>query len=484
MIATYLGAGYLSDIFFAAFKLPNFFRRIFAEGAFNAAFVPIFSKKIGDKKSAIAFAQNIFSIFFYILLIIILFLQAIMPWFVEIIFPGFTADDSKISLLTTLSRITIFYLLFITITSLFCAILNSYNKFSAASSVSIILNATLIFALLLLSPFMPNFAYALSCGVFLAGILQIFWISFFLIKKGIFIYPQLPKFDLETKKFFKKFFSGVVGANVMQINLLVDSIIASFYAGAVSYIYYADRINQLPLALIGIAINIALLPKLSKAIKNNKKDALSLQNSSIEIAMILAIPAASALFILAPIIMETLFMRGEFGIQQVKITAQCLQLYAIALPAYISIKVLETSFFANENTKTPMKIAIICVIFNIICNLILINFFAFKGIIIASILASYLNVFLMIKLLKKSKYFIIKKETITKLLKIIIPNSIMLLSIVIMQNYLEAKNIILLLQLIILIILGLVIYLINCRVFGIITTPLIKLISKKIIKPT
>jgi putative peptidoglycan lipid II flippase len=178
-IATYLGAGYLSDIFFAAFKLPNFFRRIFAEGAFNAAFVPIFSKKNNQKKSAVSFAQNIFSIFFYIILILILFLQAIMPWFVAIIFPGFSTDESKIALLTNLSRITIFYLLFITITSLFCAILNSYNKFSAASAVSIILNATLIFAIFFLSPFLPNFAYALSWGVFIAGILQILWISFF-----------------------------------------------------------------------------------------------------------------------------------------------------------------------------------------------------------------------------------------------------------------------------------------------------------------
>jgi putative peptidoglycan lipid II flippase len=469
MIATYLGAGYFSDIFFAAFKLPNFFRRVFAEGAFNAAFVPMFSKKLDNKKSAIAFAQNIFSILLYILLIVILFLQAIMPWFIEIIFPGFVADNNKISLLVTLSRITIFYLLFIAITSLFCAILNSYNKFSATSSVSIILNATLIFAIIFLSPFLPNFAYALSWGVFIAGILQILWISFFLIRKRIFIYPKLPKLDAETKKFFKKFFSGIIGANVMQINLLIDSIIASFYAGAISYIYYADRINQLPLAMIGIAINIALLPKLSKAIKNNKKEAVSLQNFSIEIAMILAIPAASALFILAPMIMEVLFMRGEFGIEQVKITAQCLQLYTLALPAYIIAKVLEPSFFANEDTKTPMKIAIICVIFNIICNLILMNFFAFKGVIVASILASYLNVFLMIRMLKKNGYFLLKIETTRKIIKIIIPNLMMILAIIFLQKFLEEKNTSLLLQLITLITVGLAIYVATSRIFGIIS---------------
>jgi len=468
VIATYLGAGYLSDIFFAAFKLPNFFRRIFAEGAFNAAFVPIFSKKITDKKSAIEFAQNIFSILFYVLLILILFLQIVMPWFVQIIFPGFASSEQKISLLTSLSRITIFYLLFITITSLFCAILNSFNKFSAAAAVSVILNATLIFSIFFLSPLLPNFAYALSWGVFIAGILQISWISIFLFKKGIFIYPKLPKFNAETKNFFKKFFSGVIGANVMQINLLIDSIIASFYAGAISYIYYADRINQLPLAMIGIAINIALLPKLSKAIKNNKKQAKLLQNFAIEAAMILTIPAASALLVLAPMIMEALFMRGEFGIKQAQITGQCLQLYSLALPAYITTKVLEPSFFANEDTKTPMKIAIICVIFNIIFNLILMQFFAFKGIIMASILASYLNVILMIKLLKKSNFYLIKKEITYKIAKIIIPNSIMIISILLLQSILIKTNILLIIQLIILIIIGLSTYLISSLAFKII----------------
>jgi putative peptidoglycan lipid II flippase len=293
---------------------------------------------------------------------------------------------------------------------------------------------------------------------------------FFLIKEGIFIYPKFPKFDPEIKKFFKKFFSGVVGANVMQINMLIDGIIASFYAGAISYIYYADRINQLPLALIGIAINIALLPKLSKAIRNDKKKAVSLQNFSIEISMILAIPAASALFILAPIIIESLFMRGEFGIEQVKITALCLQLYSLALPAYIATKVLEPSFFANEDTKNPMKIAIICVVFNIICNLILIQFFAFRGIIIASILSSYLNVFLMIRILKKTQYYLIKKETTAKIIKVMFPNLIMIASVIAMQNFLENTSLTLLLQLLILIGTGLVLYLLSARIFGIIST--------------
>ncbi|MDA9818252.1 murein biosynthesis integral membrane protein MurJ, partial [Flavobacteriaceae bacterium] len=454
LIASFLGVGALSDIFFAAFRLPNFFRRIFAEGAFNAAFVPAFNKKLDQStknKKAINFAQNICSILIYTILILIIILQIIMPWFIKGIFPGFAAESEKINLLITLSRITIFYLLFITIVSLFSAILNSLDKFASASSAPIILNATLIASIFFLSSITPNLAYALSWGVFIAGILQIFWVGIFLYKKGILIYPKIPKFSPEIKKFLKKFFSGIIGANVMQLNLLIDSLIASFFAGAISYIYYADRVNQLPLAIIGIAINIALLPKISKKIKSEPAKAVSLQNAAIEIGLLLALPAAAALFFLSQIIIEVLFQRGQFGQDQTLIVAECLKLYAIALPAYILVKILEPSFFARENTKTPMKIAIVCVVINIICNLLLFKPFGYKGIIIASIFSSYLNLSLLLLILIKKKYFYFTQNIWKIMFKISVPVALMILCLLGLIRFLEHQGMALVWQLIMLI---------------------------------
>ena len=263
----------MSDAFFAAFKLPNFFRRVFAEGAFNSAFVPIFIEKVQDTKTKndeIFFVRNVFSLLFYILLIFIILFQIFMPIFMKGLFPGFFNDPEKSELLINLSRITIFYLLFISLVSLCSGILNSVGKFAIPASAPIILNATLVASIFLFSSISPTYAHALSWGVFAAGILQFIWLFIFTAKSGYLLYPKMPKFNTDLKKFFARLIPGVIGANLLQINLLVNSIFASLIAGGVSYLYYADRINQLPLALIGIAIGIALLPDLSKKIKAKK----------------------------------------------------------------------------------------------------------------------------------------------------------------------------------------------------------------------
>jgi putative peptidoglycan lipid II flippase len=216
--------------FFAAFRLPNFFRRIFAEGAFNSAFVPIFIEKLQDKKTDADekfFVRNIFSILFYALLFFTIIFQIFMPTFMKILFPGFFSDPEKSALLINLSRITIFYLIFISLVSLCSGILNSLNKFAVPASSPIILNATLIASVFVFGPIAPNYAYALSWGVFIAGILQFLWLFFFTIKAGFLVYPNFPTINSDIKKFFRKLVPGVIGANVMQINLLVDSIFAN-----------------------------------------------------------------------------------------------------------------------------------------------------------------------------------------------------------------------------------------------------------------
>ncbi len=441
LIAKYIGVGFLSDVFFAAFKLPNFFRRIFAEGAFNSAFVPIFVGKLqnSDKNDTLLFAQNILSFLFFILLIFIIALQVFMPWLMKFMFFGFAANQEKLSLLTHLSRITIFYLLFISIVSLFSGILNSIGRFAAPAAVSIILNATLITSIFVFRPFVPNLAYCLSWGVFSAGILQLLWLSFFLFKVKMLVFPTIPKINDDIKYFFRKLIPGVIGANVMQINLLVDTMIASFISGAVSYLYYADRINQLPLAMIGIAINIALLPSLSNAIKSNdSQNAIKLQNIALEASLILVIPATLALACLSSSMIKVLFERGEFGASETIMVAKALMFYSLGLPAFVVTKVLEPSFFARSNTKTPMKIALLCLLVNILLNLAFLKPFGYVGIVLASVFSSYLNVILLFYQLVSKKHFIFAEDFIVKLIQIIIPAFLMAGVLLFCNSYLLA----------------------------------------------
>jgi len=424
-IARYLGVSTLSDVFFAAFKLPNFFRRIFAEGAFNSAFVPIFVDKLQvqhNRREALLFVRNILSFLFYALLIFIIILQIFMPLAMKFMFFGFSSNPEKFNLLVNLSRITIFYLLFIAIVSLFSAILNSIEKFAIPSAVPIILNGTLIASLFIFDSITPNLAYALSWGVFAAGILQLLWLGIFLIKHKVLVYPTIPKVNKDAKYFFKKLVPGVIGANVMQLNLLVDTMIASIITGAISYLYYADRINQLPLAMIGIAINIALLPALSKKIKSgNIKQAIKMQNLALEAGLFLVIPAALGLFALATPIIDTLFARGEFGTGETFLVAKALQYYAFGLPAFVMVKVLEPAFFSRGNTSLPMRIALFCLGTNIVLNIVFIAPFGYVGIILASVIASYLNVALMLYHLIKKDHFAFEKKFLSQLIKILVP---------------------------------------------------------------
>jgi putative peptidoglycan lipid II flippase len=464
LIAKFIGVSILSDAFFAAFRLPNFFRRVFAEGAFNAAFVPIFIAKIQDKKSVNdekEFARNTFSILLYALLIFTLIFQIFMPFFMKILFPGFFESAEKSQLLISLARITIFYLIFISLVSLLSGILNSLSKFAVPASAPIILNSTLIASIFLFAEITPNYAYALSWGVFLAGILQFIYLFYFTFKAGFLLFPTLPKFDGDVKKFFRKLLPGVIGANVMQINLLIDAVFASLITGAISYIYYADRINQLPLAMIGIAIGIALLPNLSRKIKNCEFDeANKLQNLALEVGLILVIPAALALNILALPIISTLFERGAFGENESMAVARALAFYALGLPCYVLVKVMEPSFFARGDTKTPMKIAIICLIANVIFNLSFFKLgFGYIGVVLSSVLSSYLNITIAFSALVFSKKFSFEKGFVLKLIRIAIPAIIMAISLIYLRNYFAVnESFHKIAQLLIMIICGLVIY--------------------------
>ena len=321
LIATFVGAGFIADVFFVAFKLPNFFRRLFAEGAFSAAFIPIFSSilKKNGKSKALQFGSEVLSLLFFILFLVIIIFEFLMPVVVYFLAPGFAQDPAKLNLLIELSRITFPYLFFISLVSLYTGVLNSFNKFAIGAASPILLNLTFIIFIFCFGEIFETKGHMLSWAVFFAGLFQLVFLIFGIFKNNLEIFFVKPKFSKYIKKLFKLIIPGAIGAGVIQINLLIDIILASFLnTGSISYLYYAERINQLPIALIGVALGTVLLPTLSKQISQNEKNkALYTQNRAIEFCLLLAIPASVAIFIIAePILVH--FLKGENFLQLIK----------------------------------------------------------------------------------------------------------------------------------------------------------------------
>lgn len=431
--AKYLGTGYLADLFLTAFKLPNFFRNIFTEGAFNSSFIPIFSSELekNDKKNSDNFVRNIFSIFLYAILIITLLSEIFMPQLVSILAPGFIKNKIMISL----SRITFIYLIFISMVSFMSAILNSYGKFASPSITPIILNITLIFFSMVSQYIDKNIALLLSIGVVVGGILQFLWLLFFTFKNKLILYPVYPKIDENIKKFFKNFFNGFLGYGVIQINSMVDAIMATHIAGAVSFIYYSDRISQLPLALIGTAISISILPLLSKKIHlNNIEDVNTIQEKSIFIALFLGIPCAIGLYMLSDLFIPLLFERGKFTHNDSIAVISCLKLCAFSLPIFILTKILQTIFYANKDTKTPLISSSINLVSNVFFNIILMKYLGYRGIVLSTVISSYINCSILLFVLIKRKKLNFSLDFLIKSLKTIYPLIFMVISINLLKN--------------------------------------------------
>jgi putative peptidoglycan lipid II flippase len=395
LIASCLGAGPVADAFFVAFKLPNFFRRLFAEGAFNAAFVPLFAARLAEAGHVAAerFATQVMSVMVVFLFCFITVLQIGMPWLMAVIAPGFIGDPAKYSLAVDLARTTFPYLLFISLVSLMGGVLNALDRFAAAAATPIILNIILITALLTATPYLPSPGHALAWGVAIAGIAQFLWLIAACRRAGMQFFLPRPRLTPGVRKLLRLMVPGAVGAGVVQINLLIDIVIASILpTGAVSFLYYADRVNQLPLGVVGVAIGTALLPLLSRQLRAGEiAAAANSMNRGMEIALLLTVPAAAALLVIAEPIVIVLFERGAFDPTISTATARALMAYAVGLPAYVLIKVLAPGFFAREDTTTPVRIAIVCVILNIALSLILIQFLAHAGIALATGISAWVN---------------------------------------------------------------------------------------------
>jgi putative peptidoglycan lipid II flippase len=429
LMSHYMGASIISDAFVVAFKFPNFFRRFFAEGALNAAFVPQFAGKLSEEgqDSAKKMATDVFSIMAWFLFCFVLFIEILTPYVIPVIAPGFSGTPERVELAITFTRITFPYILCISLTALLAGMLNSIDRFWAASAAPILLNIAMIFSLLMIPYTSISSGVLLSAAVFVAGILQLGWLYWSCMRQGLALPLHLPRITDDVRHVMRKMLPGMVGAGAMQINLLIDLQLASFLPiGSMTYLYYADRLYQLPMSIFGVAIGTALLPSLSKLWRaQNTDQALGLQNKALTFALFMNMPAAVGLIVLSQPLIALLFGHGRFSEADVMQTAPALAAFASGLPAYVAAKVFTTTFFARNDTKTPVKVAGFAILGNLILNLCLMPYFLHVGLALSTSIAAYGQVIALGILLHKRGLFHLTKDLISFGIKITIISIIM-----------------------------------------------------------
>lgn len=427
LIAIFLGTSIYADAFFVAFRLPNTFRRLFAEGTFNAAFIPSYASAIQySRQQGKKFADDILSFLVLILLFLVTLVEIFTPYVVHIIAPGFVESGLKFEIAVELTRITFPFLFFVSLSSFFSGILNTNNKFVAAAAAPIILNIVLIISLVISFYYNLDYAKQLSYGVTFAGILQLIFLSYVSLK---YYKPNVSlnfKITKKVKFFFKKLLPSILSSGVTQINILIGTIIASFQAGAVSYLYYADRVYQINLAIAGIAVGTVSLPVLSKAFKSKNINKISkIQNNSFELSLLFSIPASFGLVIASEEIISGLFGYGSFSKEDTQMTAAALKYFGYGVPAFALIKVLSNFFFARDNTKTPFYISLFIVVINVLISVSLFSRVGFLIIPIATSISTWLGVFVYICILEQKSYLLLKLELLKNSFKIMISTLIM-----------------------------------------------------------
>lgn len=395
VIAAVLGAGPVADAFFVALKLPNLFRRMFGEGAFNAAFVPAFAGMLAVEgaEAARRFAEQALAVMAVWLGVLTVAGVIAMPAIMFVLAPGFRDDPAKFALAIELTRITFPYLLLICLVALLSGVLNSLDRFAAAAGAPILFNLCTIAAILLLTPWVATPGHALAWGVVISGMAQLALVATASVRAGMSLRLPRPRLSPQVRTLLRRMAPGVIGAGVTQLNLAVDVIIASFLpGGSIAFLYYADRVNQLPLGVIGTAVSTALLPLLSRQVRAGEEEASRRTlNRAIEVSLALTLPAALALAVSATPIITVLFGRGAFGADAVSATAAALAAYAIALPAYVLVKPLANGFFARGDTTTPVRIGVVAVLLNIALSIVLMRPLAHVGIALATALAAIFN---------------------------------------------------------------------------------------------
>ena len=366
LIAAFFGSGPIAEAFQVAFALPNMFRRFFAEGAFNMAFVPMFSKKLEADDGAKEFAQDAFSGLASLLIVLTLIAQIFMPWLVYAMASGFVGD-ARFDTATDFARICFPYILFISLAALLSGVLNASGRFAAAAAAPVLLNFIVVTAMGGAYYMGLNVARALVWSIPIAGIAQMALVWWAADKAGLRLIPRLPKMTPDLKKLAIIAAPAALAGGVVQVNLLVGRQVASYFDGAIQWLSVADRLYQLPLGVVGIAIGVVLLPDLSRKIRADDVDGgRHAFNRAAEFALALTIPSAVALFIAARPMISVLFERGAFNSDDAAATAAALAIYSLGLPAFVFQKVIQPLYFAREDTKTPFYFAVVAMVVNLI----------------------------------------------------------------------------------------------------------------------
>lgn len=404
LIASLLGTSNTADAFFVAFRIPNLFRRLLGEGALSAAFIPVFTQYHlkSSQEEAQEFLNSAFSFFFTILIVLLITGEAFTPWLVKITAPGFSRIPAKMALTVSLTRITFPYIFFIGLAVLTMALLNALQRFAIPAFSPVLLNLSMIAALLLAYK-KPGAVFALAWGVMIGGILQFFLQAGTIYKMGWRLKPTLNLFHPGVLETVTLMLPSVLGLAVNQINTFVDTILASLLpAGSVSYLYYANRLVQFPLGLFGIALGTAILPTLSR--HQTLEDRVSFKETftfGLSLVLFITLPALMWLLIFATPTISTLFQRSAFTWRAAQATGQALFCYALGLGSFAMVKVVVPVFYAKKDMKTPVKVAVITLFLNILLNLILMIPLKHAGLALATSIASTFNLFLLLFILDK-----------------------------------------------------------------------------------
>ncbi|MBF0132458.1 MAG: murein biosynthesis integral membrane protein MurJ [Magnetococcales bacterium] len=441
VIARGFGAGMGADAFIVALKLPNFLRRLFAEGAFSTAFVPVFSDYMvrEDRQETHDAVKAVFSMLLVTLTLLVLACQLLMPWLIFLLAPGFSDNPEKIQLTIDLTRITFPYILFIALVALAGGILNSHNRFAIPAATPMLLNISLIGCAVFLAPHLQEPTTGLAIGVFLGGVTQLAlqWPALKQIGMG-FQWRWDPRHPA-IKRILQLMGPSVLGVSVAQINLLFDLFLASWLPqGSISYLYYADRLVEFPLGLVGIAMATAILPALSARAAAGDIDGLHEQlNTGLRFTLMLNLPATAALILLREPLISFLFERGAFTAEATRMAAQALLAYGVGLTFYSLIKVTAPAFYALKDTRTPVRIAIFAMISNMVLNLILMGPLQHAGLALATSLSALLNAGLLLFMLHKKTGFVPLPGFWVMCVKTILATIVMAALLTIMVPYLE-----------------------------------------------
>jgi putative peptidoglycan lipid II flippase len=452
LIAFTLGTGLVAEAFFVAQRLPNLFRALFAEGAFNNAFVPQFAKKVEGEGQAQAFAfgRDMLSVLFTWMILFCAAAMIFMPWLMPLLAPGFTGSTEKLDLATELTRICFPYLGMMSLTALFGGILNSLNRFSAPAAAPILLNIVVIcFTLGAWWLGLGNTADTgrlLAWAVTISGVAQLILLLTAARRAGAKVVPGKPTLTADVKRVLKLSVPGLISGGITQINLLIATMLATGFSGGVAFLYYADRLFQLPLGLIGVAIGVVLLPTLSRKLRaGDMQGALDSQNRALEFSLFLTLPAAAALILIGEPILHTVFEHGAFTRADTFAVAPVLAAFATGLPAFTLTKIFQPGFFAREDTKTPMYFAIAAVVVNIAASFILSVPYDYVGIAMATSIAAWFNAILLIVTSVRRGHYQWDKRFKSRLPRMLVASVIMAATLyglnhVLQANYAEAAG--------------------------------------------